>query len=51
MHDLMTVLPTLDQAHMASLASVAVSATALRAIVRLVDSVHEAIHNIRRRNQ
>lgn len=52
--DLLTALTTIDTLHQALLASLALVtayAIALRAVVRLVDSMHESVHNIRRRDQ
>lgn len=42
------LLPTIDSTHLVTLTA---SATALRAVVRLVDSVHETVHNMRKRKR
>jgi hypothetical protein len=50
----LTALTTIDPMHQALLASLALVtayAIALRAVVRLVDSMHETVHNIRKRDR
>lgn len=52
MQEPLTALTTFDPQHLtllASLALVTAYATALRAVIRLVDSIHEMVDNVRKR--
>lgn len=54
MMELLAALTTIDPLHQALLASLALVtayAIALRAVARLVDSVHETVYNIRKRDR